>query len=180
MSSDVTHEVGTTAAGIQLDGSKVLKCLKMSRCCGCLGTASADDDGTPGPVIVGDTCSGCHFAALEQSVGGGDYQVTFASFHVDVAETPFFVAVDYDHQSVVVSIRGTISMKVTNSKQSITEENPAAVTILFPPSGHYHGPSRRSRADPFAAAARRLVWAQSISATAVPHPPESFFLNPPF
>ena len=64
------------------------------------------------PVVVGDTCSGCHLAALKQSIGSdGDYQVIFASFHVDVAETPFFVAVDYRHQSVVVSIRGTISMK---------------------------------------------------------------------
>ena len=49
---------------------------------------------------------------MKQSIGRGDYQVIFASFHVDVSETPFFVAVDYDHQSVVVSIRGTISMKV--------------------------------------------------------------------
>lgn len=62
--------------------------------------------------MVGDTCSGCHLAALEQSIGRVDYEVIFASFHVDVAETPFFVAIDYDNQSVVVSIRGTISMKV--------------------------------------------------------------------
>ena len=40
-----------------------------------------------------------------------DYQITFVSFHADVAKTPFFIAVDYRHQSVVLSIRGTISMK---------------------------------------------------------------------
>jgi sn1-specific diacylglycerol lipase len=73
----------------------------------------AESWSSPGvPVVVGDTCSGCHLAALKQSIGvDGDYQVIFASFHVDVAETPFFVAVDYRHQAVVVSIRGTISMK---------------------------------------------------------------------
>ena len=63
-------------------------------------------------MVIGDTCSGCHVAALKQSIGSADYQVIYASFHVDVSETPFFVAVDYDRQSVVVSIRGTISMKV--------------------------------------------------------------------
>jgi sn1-specific diacylglycerol lipase len=65
---------------------------------------------------VGDTCSGCHLAALKQSIGRVDHEVIFASFHVDVAETPFFVAIDYDHQSVVVSIRGTISMKVLGDR----------------------------------------------------------------
>jgi len=80
-------------------------------------TASTEfEDAPAAPIVVGDTCSGCHFAALKQSIGSGDYQVTFASFHVDVSETPFFVAVDYDHQSVVVSIRGTISMKVKHLK----------------------------------------------------------------
>ena len=69
------------------------------------------------PVVIGDTCSGCHMAALKQSCGDGDYQVIYASFHVDVSETPFFIAVDYDHGSVVVSIRGTLSMKVTSAAQ---------------------------------------------------------------
>lgn len=83
-------------------------------CCCCAGSANSSvlSYDEPLPVVVGDTCSGCHLAALKQSIGRGDYQVIFASFHVDVAETPFFVAIDYDHQSVVVSIRGTISMKV--------------------------------------------------------------------
>lgn len=76
-------------------------------------SSSTDGGDQALPVVVGDTCSGCHLAALKQSIGRGDYQVIFASFHVDVSETPFFVAVDYDHQSVVVSIRGTISMKVS-------------------------------------------------------------------
>lgn len=81
------------------------------------------------PVVVGDTCSGCHFAALKQSIGQGDYQVIFASFHVDVSETPFFVAIDYDHQSVVVSIRGTISMKVATA--CFSNGCTAALSLLF-------------------------------------------------
>ena len=58
-------------------------------------------------------------AALKQSCGDGDYQVIYATFHVDVSETPFFIAVDYDHRSVVVSIRGTISMKVSFIQSSV-------------------------------------------------------------
>ena len=78
------------------------------RCCCCV---SNNADAESEPEVVGDTCSGCHLTALRQACGSGDHQVTYASFHVDVAETPFFVAVDYDHRAVVVSIRGTISMK---------------------------------------------------------------------
>jgi sn1-specific diacylglycerol lipase len=60
---------------------------------------------------------GFNIATLKQMIGGGggnpatDYDITFVSFHADVAKTPFFIAIDYRHQSVVLSIRGTISMK---------------------------------------------------------------------
>ncbi|EFX72758.1 hypothetical protein DAPPUDRAFT_58603 [Daphnia pulex] len=98
-----------------LGHSKTGLCRLVSniRCCCCCGSGStgSSESGETLPVIVGDTCSGCHLAALKQSIGRVDHEVIFASFHVDVAETPFFVAIDYDHQSVVVSIRGTISMK---------------------------------------------------------------------
>lgn len=98
-----------------LGHSKTGLCRLVSHircCCRCGGGSPVSSDvGDVLPVVVGDTCSGCHLAALKQSIGHVDYEVIFASFHVDVAETPFFVAIDYDHQSVVVSIRGTISMK---------------------------------------------------------------------
>lgn len=38
-------------------------------------------------------------------------EVIYTTFHVDVGETPFFVAVDYTKERIVVSIRGTLSMK---------------------------------------------------------------------
>jgi len=82
-----------------------LLCTDVRWCC----SGNSEPDSIP--VVIGDTCSGCHMAALKQSCGDGDYQVIYATFHVDVSETPFFIAVDYDHRSVVVSIRGTISMK---------------------------------------------------------------------
>jgi sn1-specific diacylglycerol lipase len=42
----------------------------------------------------------------------GTFDVIYATYHVDVGETPFFVVVDYEKQTVVVSIRGTLSLKV--------------------------------------------------------------------
>lgn len=42
----------------------------------------------------------------------GDIDVIYATYHVDVGETPFFVALDYDRKKIVISIRGTLSMKV--------------------------------------------------------------------
>ena len=36
----------------------------------------------------------------------------FATFHVDVGETPFFISIDHDKEVIVISIRGTLSMKV--------------------------------------------------------------------
>lgn len=41
----------------------------------------------------------------------GDVEVIYTTFHVDVGETPFFVAVDYSKGKIVISIRGTLSMK---------------------------------------------------------------------
>ena len=38
-------------------------------------------------------------------------EVIYTTYHVDVAETPFFVAVDYTKEKIVVSIRGTLSMQ---------------------------------------------------------------------
>jgi hypothetical protein len=110
---------------------------------------------------VGDTCSGCHLAALKQSIGRVDHEVIFASFHVDVAETPFFVAIDYDHQSVVVSIRGTISMKVLGDRSmKINQISNLSVSVTV--TGRDNGSSRRSGAHSSPVDARRLVWAQGI------------------
>lgn len=38
-------------------------------------------------------------------------EVIYATYHVDIGETPFFVAIDYSCSKIVVSIRGTLSMK---------------------------------------------------------------------
>ncbi|KAK2588419.1 hypothetical protein KPH14_004418 [Odynerus spinipes] len=75
--------------------------------CACFPCGNHQDEAT----IVEDNCCQCNYAALRKMVEVGEVEVVYATFHVDVGETPFFVALDYTKKKVVVSIRGTLSMK---------------------------------------------------------------------
>ncbi|XP_014605970.1 PREDICTED: sn1-specific diacylglycerol lipase alpha isoform X1 [Polistes canadensis] len=75
--------------------------------CACFPCGNREDEAT----IVEDNCCQCNYAALRKMVEVGEVEVVYATFHVDVGETPFFVALDYSKKKVVVSIRGTLSMK---------------------------------------------------------------------
>lgn len=61
--------------------------------------------------VIEDNCLGCNVAALKQMLSEGDVELIYVTYHVDIGETPFFVAVDYVKQKIVVSIRGTLSMQ---------------------------------------------------------------------
>ncbi|XP_071876018.1 inactivation no afterpotential E isoform X2 [Bombus fervidus] len=75
--------------------------------CGCFPCGRHEDEAT----VVEDNCCQCNYAALRKMVDVAEVEVIYATFHVDVGETPFFVALDYTKKKVVVSIRGTLSMK---------------------------------------------------------------------
>ncbi|XP_076382439.1 inactivation no afterpotential E isoform X3 [Megalopta genalis] len=75
--------------------------------CGCFPCGRHQDDAT----VVEDNCCQCNYAALRKMVDVAEVEVVYATFHVDVGETPFYVALDYTRKKVVVSIRGTLSMK---------------------------------------------------------------------
>ncbi|XP_039958758.1 uncharacterized protein LOC120773756 isoform X1 [Bactrocera tryoni] len=66
---------------------------------------------TETPFVIEDNCCFCNYAALKKTLQVGDVEIIYATYHVDVGETPFFVAVDYTQKKIVVSIRGTLSMK---------------------------------------------------------------------
>lgn len=70
-------------------------------CCGQKDTAE----------VIQDNCCYCNYAALKKTLQIGDVEVIYATYHVDVGETPFFVAIDYSQKKIVISIRGTLSMK---------------------------------------------------------------------
>lgn len=76
--------------------------------CGCFPCVGMND----GATVVSDNCCQCNYAALRRMVEIGEVEVIYATYHVDVGETPFFVAVDFTRRKIVISIRGTLSMKV--------------------------------------------------------------------
>ncbi|XP_050453691.1 diacylglycerol lipase-alpha isoform X5 [Cataglyphis hispanica] len=76
--------------------------------CGCFPCGARHEDEA---TIVEDNCCRCNYAALSRMLDLGEIEVVYATFHVDVGETPFFVALDYTKKKIVISIRGTISMK---------------------------------------------------------------------
>ncbi|RZF32805.1 hypothetical protein LSTR_LSTR011451 [Laodelphax striatellus] len=105
-----------------------LRCACFSCCC---GHNSTDED----PVVVEDNCCNCNYAALHSMVSAGDVSIEYATYHVDVGETPFFVAIDYKKRKVVLSIRGTLSMK-----DVITDLNAESETLpLTPPREDWLG-----------------------------------------
>ncbi len=62
--------------------------------------------------ILNDNCCGCNAAAYSHLCDLPNVTLVYITYHVDVGETPFLVAVDYEWRTVVVSIRGTLSLKV--------------------------------------------------------------------
>jgi len=63
-------------------------------------------------MIVDDNCCGCNFAAYQRMCHLPDTYVIYITYHVDVGETPFLIAIDYSRKAVVLSVRGTLSLQV--------------------------------------------------------------------
>ncbi|XP_050498458.1 diacylglycerol lipase-alpha isoform X2 [Diabrotica virgifera virgifera] len=101
------------------------------RCCCCAPCRKHSSS----PQIVDDNCCQCNFAALDKLSEIGDIEIIYATYHVDIGQTPFFVALDYDRKKVVISIRGTLSMK-----DILTDLNAEGETLpLDPPREDWLG-----------------------------------------
>ncbi|XP_057331242.1 diacylglycerol lipase-alpha isoform X3 [Microplitis mediator] len=99
--------------------------------CECFPCVKYNDDA----IVIDDNCCQCNYAALRRMVDVGEVEVIYATFHVDIGETPFFVALDYTRQKVVISIRGTLSMK-----DVLTDLNAEAEVLpLTPPQEDWLG-----------------------------------------
>ena len=61
-----------------------------------------------------DNCCQCNYVALRKMVDVAEVEVIYATFHVDVSETPFFVALDYTKKKVS-RVSSLIRMHRTNS-----------------------------------------------------------------
>ncbi|XP_044260165.1 diacylglycerol lipase-alpha isoform X2 [Tribolium madens] len=100
------------------------------RCFCCLPCQKPDS-----AEIVKDNCCKCNYAALQKLTSLGDIEIIYVTYHVDVGQTPFFVALDYDRKKVVISIRGTLSMK-----DILTDLNAEGETLpLNPPREDWLG-----------------------------------------
>ena len=64
-------------------------------------------------VVIDDNCCGCNYAAFTKICHLPDTYLVYMTYHVDVAETPFMVVLDYTQKAVVISIRGTLSLEVS-------------------------------------------------------------------
>lgn len=99
------------------------------RCFGCCTGATSDAE------VIQDNCCHCNYAALKKTLQVGDIEIVYVTYHVDVGETPFFVAIDYTQKKIVISIRGTLSMK-----DILTDLNAEAEVLpLKPPRDDWLG-----------------------------------------
>ncbi|CAG7837277.1 unnamed protein product [Allacma fusca] len=72
-------------------------------CCGCCINHPC--------AIEGDNCCYCNTSALKDTIKVQERDLIYASFKNQVYETPFFVSLDHSTKSVVVAIRGTMSLR---------------------------------------------------------------------
>ncbi|XP_072916246.1 diacylglycerol lipase-beta [Hemitrygon akajei] len=61
--------------------------------------------------IVGGDCLNCHFQSILQTTGLQSRDFIHISLHNKIYEIPFFVALDHKKETVVVAVRGTLSLE---------------------------------------------------------------------
>ena len=73
----------------------------------------------------------CNLAALKATAQLQDGDVVYASFHNRVYEVPFYVAVDNQSRSVVVGVRGTLSLKdALTDMTAKTQSIPSSAALM--------------------------------------------------
>ncbi|XP_061564446.1 diacylglycerol lipase-beta [Cololabis saira] len=83
----------------------------------CCRSRSAEYD------IVGGDHLGCHFSSILQITGLQYRDFIHVSFHNQIYEIPFFVALDHKREAVLVAVRGTLSLKDALTDLSAECEN---------------------------------------------------------
>ncbi|XP_062404852.1 diacylglycerol lipase-alpha isoform X1 [Sardina pilchardus] len=85
---------------------------RLASSCSC--TSGSASRMTHAVTVEEDNCCGCNVLAVRRHFLDQDLkqvQIVYMSCHDAVYETPFFVAVDHGKKKVVISIRGTLSLK---------------------------------------------------------------------
>ncbi|KAK9530790.1 hypothetical protein VZT92_012272 [Zoarces viviparus] len=73
--------------------------------------------------IVGGDHLGCHFSSILHSTGLQYRDFIHVSFHNQIYEIPFYVALDHKREAVLVAVRGTLSLRDVLTDLSAECEN---------------------------------------------------------
>ncbi|CAG5121550.1 unnamed protein product, partial [Candidula unifasciata] len=84
-------------------GTWCCRLLPLLRCCCCKKPQNVE--------VVDDNCCLCNFSTAKQTSGLQNLDLVYCTYHVDIGETPFFVALDHVYKKVVVAVRGTLSLQ---------------------------------------------------------------------
>ncbi|KAF5296341.1 hypothetical protein FQA39_LY12558 [Lamprigera yunnana] len=84
---------------------------KMGLCRICSKASCCFPNLRNGMEVIEDNCCHLNRATLQTLSELGNIEIIYATYHVDIGKTPFFIALDYDREKIVISIRGTLSMK---------------------------------------------------------------------
>lgn len=62
------------------------------------------------PIVLDDNCCGCNMASFEYRMSAHNYEVVYVNYKASVNVVPFLVVADHSKQSVVVAVRGSMSL----------------------------------------------------------------------
>lgn len=62
------------------------------------------------PIVLEDNCCGCNVASAERRLRAHNFEIIYVSYKVNVNMVPFLVAADHSKQTIVVAMRGSMSM----------------------------------------------------------------------
>lgn len=68
------------------------------------------DDDCDMPIVLDDNCCGLNMASAEQRLRAHNFEIIYVSYKSNVHVVPFLVAADHSKQTIVVAIRGSMSM----------------------------------------------------------------------
>ncbi|KAG9509505.1 Sn1-specific diacylglycerol lipase alpha [Fragariocoptes setiger] len=62
------------------------------------------------PIVLEDNCCSCNYASVESRLSSHNYDIIYMTYHVDISRVPFLVAADHSKQTIVIAMRGSMSL----------------------------------------------------------------------
>ncbi|KAL4232804.1 hypothetical protein ACF0H5_007490 [Mactra antiquata] len=90
-------------------GTGLCRIVPYLRCCCCQQTCC--DKSGKSDYELNDNCCQCNVVALKKISGLPDLDLIYVTYHVDIGETPFYVALDNKYKKIVICVRGTLSLQ---------------------------------------------------------------------